>query len=188
MDSIIVVPNFITKKDSEIGIRVLSDLVEERAASSSVRGSGAGIPGAVPQGARSIFVRPLDSEAIRLVKEYGKKINELLLPEKLYVHDVIFVKYGPGAFMDPHMDFIEEPTCADCKYSSVVYFDDDYDGGEIYFPNINKSYHPSAGSMVLFPQSDERYMHGVKEVQSGFRHMMNLCHTINPEKMYEIYK
>lgn len=52
------------------------------------------------------------------------------------------------------------------KWGSVVYFNDDYEGGEIYYPEYNYLYKPKAGSMAMHTGNTR---HGVKKVISGER-------------------
>lgn len=59
----------------------------------------------------------------------------------------------------PHM---ESPI----MWGAVVYFNDDYEGGEIYYPDYEYLYKPKAGSMALHKGSTR---HGVKKVTSGER-------------------
>lgn len=86
--------------------------------------------------------------------------------------------YGQGGHYIPHVD-------AETLYSdedglelwektldrdvSVVYFiNDDFVGGELFFPNLDLLIKPEAGALVCFP-SDHNYIHGVKPVTSGRR-------------------
>lgn len=55
--------------------------------------------------------------------------------------------------------------------ASLIYINDDYGGGEIYFPKQNVKLKPSAGSLVFFP-GDINYLHGVTEVTDGIRYTM----------------
>lgn len=55
--------------------------------------------------------------------------------------------------------------------ASLVYINDDYEGGEIYFPNQNLQFKPKARSLVFFP-GDIHYLHGVTRVVSGTRYTM----------------
>ena len=50
-----------------------------------------------------------------------------------------------------------------------LYLDDDYEGGELEFPNFNFKMRPRAGMLVYFP-SDSRYRHSALAVTSGTRH------------------
>lgn len=57
------------------------------------------------------------------------------------------------------------------KYGVVLYLNDSYDGGEIFYPNIGLEMKPKAYSLVVHP-AHEAYRHGVKEVLSGTRYSM----------------
>jgi hypothetical protein len=52
--------------------------------------------------------------------------------------------------------------------SSVFYYNDDYEGGEIYFPKQDLLIKPEPGMFICFPSKDE-FPHQVKEVKSGYR-------------------
>lgn len=53
---------------------------------------------------------------------------------------------------------------------SVVYFlNDDFTGGELFFPGLDLVIEPAAGTLVCFP-SDHNYVHGVRPVTSGHRY------------------
>jgi predicted 2-oxoglutarate/Fe(II)-dependent dioxygenase YbiX len=53
---------------------------------------------------------------------------------------------------------------------SVVYFlNDDFSGGELFFPVLDLVIQPEAGTLVCFP-SDHDYIHGVRPVTSGRRY------------------
>jgi predicted 2-oxoglutarate/Fe(II)-dependent dioxygenase YbiX len=73
-------------------------------------------------------------------------------------------KYATGESMGSHVDYNEKNT--ELEYSFVFYLNDDYEGGEIYWPNHGISLKPEAGSVVIFP-SKEPYQHAVKEVTKG---------------------
>lgn len=53
------------------------------------------------------------------------------------------------------------------KFSSIIYLTDDYEGGEIVFPELDFEYKPKAGDLILFPSHG--YLHEVKPVLSGNR-------------------
>jgi predicted 2-oxoglutarate/Fe(II)-dependent dioxygenase YbiX len=73
-------------------------------------------------------------------------------------------KYATGEEMGSHVDWNERND--QLEYSFVFYLNDDYEGGDIYWPNHNISLKPEAGSVVIFP-SKEPYQHAVKMVTSG---------------------
>lgn len=54
-------------------------------------------------------------------------------------------------------------------YSSLVYLNDDYDGGEIVFPEYDLAIKPKPGEVVTFP-TNAMYLHAVNQVKSGTRY------------------
>lgn len=56
------------------------------------------------------------------------------------------------------------------EISSVFYWNEDYKGGEIVFPNQNKTIKPSSGMLILFPSTDN-FPHKVLPVLSGTRYV-----------------
>jgi hypothetical protein len=54
--------------------------------------------------------------------------------------------------------------------AAVLYFNDDFDGGEIYFPTFDIKIEPEPGMFVGFPTS-HHYLHGVSTVRNGNRYV-----------------
>lgn len=52
--------------------------------------------------------------------------------------------------------------------SVLLYLNDDYEGGELQFPNQNTYLKPKAGTLIFF-EGDEDVIHGVSKVISGER-------------------
>jgi predicted 2-oxoglutarate/Fe(II)-dependent dioxygenase YbiX len=61
--------------------------------------------------------------------------------------------------------------------SALLYLTDDYTGGEIFFPEVNMSIKPKAGSVLVF---DSDLMHGVNAVESGTRKTLE-------DRLFSIY-
>lgn len=87
----------------------------------------------------------------------------------------------PGHQMPLHVDkgYGDESTIGNPKtpsgfpsreISSVFYWNEDYEGGEIVFPNQNKKIKPSSGMLILFPSSSD-FSHKVLPVKSGLRYV-----------------
>jgi hypothetical protein len=77
-------------------------------------------------------------------------------------------KWNQGQSMGPHFDGQDGNT--NLAFSLVAYINDDYEGGEISFPNQNVTIKPKSGSMIMFP-SQEPFLHEVKPIISGTRYM-----------------
>lgn len=57
------------------------------------------------------------------------------------------------------------------EYAVLLYLNEDYQGGEIYFPEYGLEIKPEKNELIFFPGT-EYYLHGVKEVVSGHRLVM----------------
>lgn len=76
------------------------------------------------------------------------------------------LKYNTGGKFDSHMD---DGGGNFRRVSTVYYLNDDYEGGELCFPQFGIELKPKAGDMVIFPSSYV-YSHSVNPVISGNRY------------------
>jgi predicted 2-oxoglutarate/Fe(II)-dependent dioxygenase YbiX len=82
-------------------------------------------------------------------------------------------KWYPGENQDVHAD----GETADgwpgynyiVDYGSIIYLNEEYEGGELFFPKYNIHIKPKAGTLIFFP-STNMYAHGVTGVKSGVRY------------------
>ena len=68
-----------------------------------------------------------------------------------------------GVPLKEHVDNHADPSLV---YAAVIYLNDDYTDGELYFNQIGIEMKPHAGSMMLFA-TGEKYEHGVKAPGPG---------------------
>jgi hypothetical protein len=73
---------------------------------------------------------------------YFDKTNKFLNK----ILDIRVAKYFPEVSMGPHTD-----KKAGSFMSAVMYLNDDYESGEIHFPDFDVLIKPQAGSIVIFP-------------------------------------
>jgi predicted 2-oxoglutarate/Fe(II)-dependent dioxygenase YbiX len=82
-------------------------------------------------------------------------------------------KWNPGENQDIHADGETAGGWPGYNYivdyGSIIYLNEDYEGGEICFPKYNIHIKPKAGTLIFFP-STNMYAHGVTEVISGTRY------------------
>jgi hypothetical protein len=117
-------------------------------------------------------------------KIHGKIINmcEELYNKKVYLEFSNLVYWGVGMKLDKHADnhYIDNPQklhySPNRNYSSVLYLNDDFTGGETYFCNYNFEVKPESGTVILF-SSGKDHIHGVNEVLSGERYTMSTWYT-----------
>ena len=129
------------------------------------------------------------------IKAYvAEKFNiETLAPEQYLIN-----RWRVGRGQSPHLDyFVDNDRDHDYKmlssynlnknfidsfkntfktkhYSSLVYLNSDYKGGELYFPQHNNyTIKPEPGTLVCF-KGDENSLHGVHTVTDGIRYTLSL--------------
>jgi hypothetical protein len=61
--------------------------------------------------------------------------------------------------------------------AGLFYINDDYEGGELYFPEQGIQFKPKAGAAYFFP-GDKNYIHGVTEITSGTRYTCPFFWTV----------
>jgi hypothetical protein len=83
-----------------------------------------------------------------------------------YMEAINFVKYGVGQHFQVHADHGFSYTCT---VSRVMYLNDDYEGGELWFPNLDITIKPEYGDIILFP-STYIYSHSSLPVKSGVKY------------------
>lgn len=78
------------------------------------------------------------------------------------------LKYTGGQEYKVHYD---GPTELGRAISAVVYLNDDYEGGELEFPNFNIKIKPTSGTLILFP-SNYAYAHIAHPVTQGTKYAL----------------
>jgi predicted 2-oxoglutarate/Fe(II)-dependent dioxygenase YbiX len=82
-------------------------------------------------------------------------------------------KWYPGEYQDIHADGETAGGWPGYNYivdyGSIIYLNDDYEGGELFFPKYDIFIKPKPGTLIFFP-STNMYTHGVTEVKSGIRY------------------
>lgn len=68
-----------------------------------------------------------------------------------------------GVELKAHTDQDTDPSI---RYAAILYLNDDYVDGELFFPINGLEFKPKPGTMLIFPGNAE-YNHGVKHVGAG---------------------
>lgn len=95
------------------------------------------------------------------------------------------VRWLPGQYQNPHADKelhegADRGKPNDFPYYDIAglfYINDDYEGGELYFPNQGIKFKPKRGAAYFFP-GDMNYIHGVTRIESGTRYTCPFFWTI----------
>ena len=132
-----------------------------------------------------------DTQQVHLTDEITEKLSSIedasvrAFVNPFYQVEVLdrepsqILHYGVGGHYIPHVDaetLYKDDIGLDLwektldRDLSVVYFlNDDFAGGELFFPGLDLVIEPEAGTLVCFP-SDHNYVHGVRPVTSGHRY------------------
>jgi predicted 2-oxoglutarate/Fe(II)-dependent dioxygenase YbiX len=100
----------------------------------------------------------------------NKKIKDLFESFAKYPDNILLQRYTSGQSIRYHRDVwnIEEPFYV--SYGVLLYYNDNYSGGEINFKDQNIRIKPTAGSIVIFP-SVEPFYHESMPILNGTKYM-----------------
>lgn len=80
----------------------------------------------------------------------------------------IMTKIGPQQNFMSHQDMnIDDPEDGIKGYVAVLYLNDDFTGGELYFDDLGIEYKPVPGTVIIFPT---HLWHRIKTVNSSHRY------------------
>jgi hypothetical protein len=141
---------------------------------------------------RTIIQADFNTEISQWVKSYTSRVSKKVTETYgLDVDDMCGTalrNWHPGEKQDPHSDCeaifsrnqhdgelvmapINNFSSIFIEYAALTYLNDEYEGGEIYFPDYDLEVKPLPGELIFFPGT-QHYMHGVREVVSGNRYAL----------------
>jgi hypothetical protein len=127
-----------------------------------------------------------EAEAKRIMQDARRRIivelQSFYAENEIHSDSVQLVKWLPGQSMVPHADNANpdgSPHAMPWRdYASVVYLNDDYEGGEFYFAQTGIELKPAIGALLAFT-GGMRHFHGVREVRGAARYTMPGWYTKN---------
>ena len=107
------------------------------------------------------------------------------LTRPLFADTLQIVRWPPGYEQQPHADS-ENPGGVEHPYSwrsyaSLIYLNNDFEGGRIYFPKQRLAPAIQPGMLVFFPGTLE-YLHGVTKILAGERYTVASFWTFDPDR------
>jgi len=193
---IMIMPNFITKEMC----KALCNYADDRTATDlsvfdpDSTNSTNEVKFAVDKSVRNTQMVEYDDDLGQQFNEViGKAVREIINPhygiEVKSAEAVQFLKYGVGGKYDVHIDAeslwhvkanntLVWKKSMDRDISILIYLNEEYEGGELVFPNQHISLNPKAGMLVAFP-SDHHFAHGVKPVTAGTRYALVTWASLN---------
>jgi hypothetical protein len=176
-ENIILVENFLKEEESFFIEKIINDATEEDWKSHYMNGviglaerkyGRADIDNLVEEGLIEITYKWIDKNILlpsRISDPISERIREIFLFDKNLNFDGVgtIQRQYAGAELVEHVDNHADPLI---EYAVIIYVNDDYTGGELFFSNIDFSIKPKAKSLIIFPSGD-KYLHGVKPPGDG---------------------
>jgi hypothetical protein len=111
----------------------------------------------------------IDSNNHNIVENIKNRSQKIIGSDLLITDDIYRIKRLTNQrSISPHFD---DSLNFSLVLGIVIYLNNDFDGGEIYYPNQNISYKPISKSMIIHPATEE-YTHGVNEVVGNTRYSL----------------
>ena len=101
-----------------------------------------------------------------MYKPMYDKLNSMVVSSDSELHLsglATIQRMQPGVELKSHTDQHTDPSI---RYATIIYINDEYVDGELFFPNLDIQLKPKPGTLVFFPGNEE-YEHGVKHVGEG---------------------
>lgn len=120
-------------------------------------------------------------EILRSVKDIISdkyKISQTIYPDSFKL-----CAWREGDSQSVHSDNNKDEYASWRQYSSIIYLNDDYMGGEIFFPQSDTLIKPSAGSTIIFPSE---LLHQVKRVGGLRKTLMSFWSCDNTKVKYRL--
>jgi hypothetical protein len=111
----------------------------------------------------------------RILKTYSENIKHI--PAELV--NQLFRGLGPinrtgiGQNLPVHDDLGPPELNLPVAHGVVLYLNDNFSGGELFYPNLDLKIEPKRGMLVIH-SAQAKYAHGVSEVLSGVRYGLTL--------------
>jgi len=131
-----------------------------------------------------VILQRIGPEIHALIDKYVNKMAQAIC-EKFNVvvsnRPPVLIRWLPGNSQSPHADKqLNDGTpnpFPTYDLNSIIYWNDEFTGGQIYYPQHNIDVPIQAGLAVAHP-GDINYLHGVREVTSGVRWTTPSFYTI----------
>ena len=120
-----------------------------------------------------------------------QKLANIHIEDIGHIYNIKLQKLGPGwqvrvhrhlpnDRLPLHWDNQDNKTNKKIQVSLVFYWNDDFTGGDLVFPNLGIKYTPKAGDMVCLPPN-ELWSHEVQPVVTGIRYTTPIFYSEHEE-------
>lgn len=111
--------------------------------------------------------------------------NHYEITDPVYADTLQLVRWRPGDNQSAHADCEEpdgRPNSTPWRaFASIIYLNDEYEGGGIYFPERGLKPEIKPRTLAYFP-STNNYKHGVEAITSGLRYTFSCFYTFDESR------
>ena len=132
----------------------------------------------------SDILQRLSMPVFEIIDKYITKMQlelERIYSLRLSPRPPVIMKWRPGIEQRPHADKQlnngEPNAFVDYDLNSLFYYNEDFEGGELYYPQHDMTIKPKPGLAVAHP-GDVNYLHGVTLVTKGHRYTTPSFYTV----------
>jgi hypothetical protein len=132
---------------------------------------------------KSRFASVLTAQLVLSIHQKMKEFVSKSFNTECYADQIGMVRWPPGSYQMPHIDNADgySRICG-----SVLYLNDDYQGGHTYYPYYGKAHTPKAGKMFAH-NSGMSHLHGVTQISQKTRYTISATWSTNPQhSSYEL--
>ena len=136
------------------------------------------------------IIEMIDKPYLASLDIWYKEFNQK--PLKYVSKNYCIKKYRIGGALAPHVDRNLDNPSDQMDWTALIYLNDDYEGGELFFPDLDITLKPSAGSILIFPCENSHMVHhitaGNKYFIFMYIHTKYGISTALNEKYTELYR
>ena len=136
-------------------------------------------------------IKPENSDVAEIIEKAALKTQQIIhekydLPYTPYADAMSLCRWFDGMAQSPHCDDMsnvegENKIHGHREFGSIIYLNDDYDGGETYYPGHNFKIDPISGRIAIH-LSDCNHRHGVTEIKGKTRYTIASFWTSDKKK------
>ena len=97
-----------------------------------------------------------------------KELVEKYFNKKFEIDNLHIMIWDVGHKMTPHSDYGSKNEFPHREYASIIYLNDDYEGGDLVIPKIKFVNKPKKGQLITF--AGGKLIHGVTKITKGKRY------------------
>jgi predicted 2-oxoglutarate/Fe(II)-dependent dioxygenase YbiX len=132
----------------------------------------------------SEILEKLNRQVWLIVDKYIDKMQKTIedfYKVKVSKRPPVIMKWRPGIEQKPHADKQlndgRPHAFVDDDLNSLLYYNEDFEGGDLFYPQHDITVRPKPGLAVMHP-GDVNYLHGVTMITKGFRYTTPSFYTV----------